>query len=242
MRHQEHIQDHLKIAEYIIQQIKNNEILPGQKVPSQHQLVERFRVDRNVVRRALTRLENLGWVVPVQGKGCYANKRPPVVTSVLTRFEDTRFLNGDQPVTHLVEWCLDEPTTAERENLKLTMQDKVYRVETLRFSGTAPLNLATASYPEKNFPEIETYLSDSPSFSNLLFDLHKTNLSRKFTIIEARMPTEREAELLEISQEIPIVQSISVRGHPDGTPATMVIGRARGDRCQYVIDFENTEN
>ncbi len=45
------------------------------KRPSIHQLAKQFKVYKSVAERALKRLENLGWVTPVQGKGYFVSER-----------------------------------------------------------------------------------------------------------------------------------------------------------------------
>lgn len=50
---------------------------PGQQIPTEEQLSERFAVSRNTVRQALKLLESEGYLVSVQGSGTFVSQKPP---------------------------------------------------------------------------------------------------------------------------------------------------------------------
>lgn len=245
MRKDEPAQEHLAITDYLIERIVNQEIRPKQKIPSLNQLAEQFKVNKNVVRRAIARLENLGWVTPSQGRGSYVNEQPGKISSLLTRHN--RYTNlmiqyGEKLNSHLLDWRLDEPNPVEAEALALSAAERVYRLEILRFAGKSPLSLATCSLPEKKVPHLERYLSDFRSLHGLLEDRYQFRPIRQISVIEARMPLNREPEYLEIPENIPVLWMKNINVHPDGEPVELVLARCRGDRYQCVVDFEKIES
>ncbi|MBT9597428.1 MAG: FadR family transcriptional regulator [Vitreoscilla sp.] len=60
-----------QLADALIVSIRDGQLQPGQKLPTEAALVERFGVSRTVVREALSRLKTLGLLESRQGSGAY---------------------------------------------------------------------------------------------------------------------------------------------------------------------------
>lgn len=236
--------DHLKIADYIVQKIMKKEICPGERIPSYHQLARKFHANLNVVRSALVRLENLGWITPVKGKGCFVNDRPKMIRTTLSKFDryTTNMIErGEKPNAHLLDWCLDEPTLEERDFLTLSGTDKVYRLEILRFIGLTPLGLTTSVLPETVVPGLERHLESFRSLHGLLEKHYDFVPFKKSSILEARMPSVHEAELLEIPENVPIFWKVNLLINAEGLPVELDFFRNRGDLIQYVVDYDKVD-
>lgn len=245
MQKKEHEQEHLIIADYLIEKITTQELTVGQKLPSQRQLIKVFHSNRYSVRRAIDRLVSLGWVKSIHGKGTYVKEKPTMISSTFSRhsrFTDAILRAGEQPSAHLLDWFFGEPTMIEQEALALTEADKVYRLEILRFAGTSPVTVATSTLPAKFVPDMHRFLPNFRSLYGLLKEQYNFTPLRKVSVIEARLPLNRDAELLEMPENIPILWIKSLNLHPDGQPAEMVISRLRGDRQKCVVEMETLED
>lgn len=62
---------HISISEKLRHQIDRGDYLPGEKLPSEHQLMETFGVSRITVRQAVANLVNQGLARSQQGKGVF---------------------------------------------------------------------------------------------------------------------------------------------------------------------------
>lgn len=62
---------YVKIADAISHYIQNNQMKPGEKLPSERELAARFQTSRNSVREALRVLENKGIISAHIGSGTY---------------------------------------------------------------------------------------------------------------------------------------------------------------------------
>lgn len=60
-----------QLADALIVSIREGQLKPGQRLPTEAALVERFGVSRTVVREALSRLKTLGLLESRQGSGAY---------------------------------------------------------------------------------------------------------------------------------------------------------------------------
>ncbi len=65
------------LADVLIEEIVSGKLDTGQTLPSEHELVERFRVSRYTVREALRVLQDSGMITRRQGKGTMVTGRFP---------------------------------------------------------------------------------------------------------------------------------------------------------------------
>lgn len=63
-----------RIASEITRQISEGSLLPGQKLPTEHNLAQSFGVSRSVVREAIAQLRNEGLVETRQGVGAFVTE------------------------------------------------------------------------------------------------------------------------------------------------------------------------
>lgn len=88
---------YLMVVEQILESIRNGGLKPGDRLPSEHELAEKWQVSRPSVREALTALELMGVVESSPGRGTYvkatadlANTMFPQVLK-LARSQDSPF-------------------------------------------------------------------------------------------------------------------------------------------------------
>ena len=65
------IPKYLTIFNTIITSIKNNELIPGSKVPSENEIIRKYNVSNTTARKVLQEIENAGWAVKIRGKGTF---------------------------------------------------------------------------------------------------------------------------------------------------------------------------
>lgn len=66
-----------QVAEQLSCEIKQGQLMPGDKLPTEASLVAQFAVSRTVVREAVARLKSLGLVDSRQGSGVFVNPQLP---------------------------------------------------------------------------------------------------------------------------------------------------------------------
>ena len=64
-----------QLKEHLRKQIRSGEIVPGDQLPSETELVGRFRLSRHTVRKAFAELEHEGWIFREQGRGTFCSFR-----------------------------------------------------------------------------------------------------------------------------------------------------------------------
>lgn len=90
---------HISISEKLRGQIEAGDYLPGEKLPSEHQLMETFAVSRITVRQAVANLVNQGLAQSQQGRGVFVTPQQKVsysLTSPLVLLEQDMARKGIQ--------------------------------------------------------------------------------------------------------------------------------------------------
>jgi len=81
-----------QIAAELRDAIYSRELSPGDKLPSERELVERFGTAHGTVRQALEVLKREGLVVSAQGRGVFVHRQP-----LIHRYGSTRYLRDRRP-------------------------------------------------------------------------------------------------------------------------------------------------
>ena len=73
---------HISISEKLRHQIDSGVYMPGEKLPSEHQMMNAFGVSRITVRQAIANLVSQGLVQTQQGKGAFVTPQRKVAYSL----------------------------------------------------------------------------------------------------------------------------------------------------------------
>jgi len=101
-----------QIVDGFREQIAAGILQPGEKLPSVRELAAELTINPNTIQRAYRLLEMEGWIVTMQGKGCFVCKMPGI-----SRKEQERLL------------AIFDNTTAALLGLGITRRDLIARLE-----------------------------------------------------------------------------------------------------------------
>lgn len=133
---------YLQLKHTIKDLIDSGEIQKGEKIPSEHELCERYKVSRITVRNALSELEDEGYLVKKQGKGTFVTK-----PRIFRPLEDTIGFTescrnaGLESTSIVLKKEVIPMTEYYQEQLQLEKCDKILYIQRLRFAGGEPLML-----------------------------------------------------------------------------------------------------
>lgn len=90
-----------QVKESLVQQIASGEIQPDEKLPSERELCEIYKVSRLTIRQAMNDLKNEGMIYTAQGKGTYAGRLSKVKhgLSNIVGFNKSLLARGLKPKT-----------------------------------------------------------------------------------------------------------------------------------------------
>ena len=136
----------------ILQQLIDDELSPGDAIPSERALVERLGVSRVTVRQAIADLVDGGVLERVHGKGTYVTG--PQVDSWLhlTSFSREMRDRGLQPATVVLSAREEVADEEVSYGLRIRPGREVIRVERLRTADGTPMAHEVGYYPSALFP------------------------------------------------------------------------------------------
>lgn len=137
-----------QIKQIVRAEIEQGVYRPGDRLPTEVELMQRYGVSRITVRQALDELEAEGVIVRRHGKGTYvAEKRIEQDLVRLTDFVEDMELAGLSPSSQVLAF-LHEPASREvAEALTLTEGEEVVRVDRLRLANGRPIAYDTTWLP-----------------------------------------------------------------------------------------------
>jgi len=228
---------HVVISEKLREQIFSCKYLPGEQLPSEHQLTLKFNVSRITVRKAIANLVHQGLVVSHRGKGVFVKDQKKVTRSLsnpLVFFDEDM---ARQEVTSSIKsLCFDilEPSPVVRRKLNLlTNVNRVYYQEKIILTDNIPVAI-DCTYIRFDLGEsFADELQSSLIYPTL--DRNGILVERVETILECTHATCELSEYLEITLGAPLLVNRYVAYTSASQPIICGETISRADRLCYSV-------
>jgi GntR family phosphonate transport system transcriptional regulator len=212
---------------------------PGDRLPTEAQLAERFGVNRHTVRRALAALAEDGTVHPRRGAGVFVRHRPtayPLGRRV--RFHQNLTAAGRVPERRILLLETRAADGDEAAALCLPPGSAVHVYEGLSLADGTPMALARSVFPADRFPRMLEALRENPSVTAAFAAHDLTDYTRASTEITAKPATPTLATQLQLAAGAAILRTVAI--NVDGSGAPVEFGRTwfAGDRVALTLGAE----
>ena len=211
-------------------------VAPGERLPNETALAERFGVNRHTLRQAVQALVREGHLNVRQGCGTfvrelvldYALQRRTRLTESLARRGETA---GRELLSHAVL-----PAGGWAEALKLPARAKVAVLETRSSVRGRRVGLSTAAFPCPRLAGIAAPVARHGSITRALAELGVADYTRSRSVVSTRLPTQAEADALArpMSQPVLVVQYVNV--DRAGVPVEAGSTLFAADAVQLVVE------
>lgn len=206
-----------QIAEKLQAEILSGILSPGDALPSEAQLGERFSVSRVTVRQALKALTDQGIIESIRGSGSYV-RQEPVNYDVfkLTSFYEK--LPEPRVDTHSEVLVFEVVRSDERisKALQLTIGALVYYVKRVRFIKQKPVILEETWMPLELFPDLSYPVMQGSKY-DYIENTKKLVIDHSEQEILAVLPPDDAVDALGLDRQKPIIEKISRGFLLDGT-------------------------
>ena len=226
---------YIKIHNEIKRRIENNQWKLGQKIPAERDLAQEFAVSRMTLRQALQNLVDEGILERRVGSGTFvARQRIQEKMSGVTSFTELMALQGKQASSQTVSYQVTEPSLSEVEKLGLASDQKVLRMERIRFADGEPICFEVAALP---FDLVADYRQ-----SQVTTSLYQTladdglEIGRAQQTVSATVASERISELLKVKRGAAILTLRQVTYLSDGRPFEYVRTQYVGERFEFYLE------
>ncbi len=133
----------IQLRDRIADLIQEQKLQPGDKLPTESQLTQRFGISRPALREALKLLEQDSVIYVEHGRGRFVSASSALqVDRPITVFESVSDMTrhyGYAPVNKVLSIAEELPDEAVAEGLKLEKGEQVIRLERLRLNNGEPI-------------------------------------------------------------------------------------------------------
>ena len=188
-----------QLADHLRDKIVSNEILPGDVLPSEFELMNQFEISRGTVRQAIQQLEMEGLIDRYPGKGTFVSipKTEQNANRQMGFFTKSMLEAGKTPSANVLEINEISAPINVQQKLGLTLGEKVVSVKRLRLVNGEPWAI-----------ELEYFRYDvgrnlfgqdlTGSIYNILQEKYSYIIHHSKNTIEAILADKENAELLNI--------------------------------------------
>lgn len=229
---------YVQIRRALRQDMLNNVLEPGQRLPSEDELAVKFGVSRMTVRQGISELVEEGLLYRRHGVGTFvAYPHLERDHTHLTSFYESAQQEGLEMSVRVLalEVLPAKPRIAQQ--LALEDGELVIRVKTLRILDRTPVTLHDAYIPYALIPEL---LTENLATSHIwdILEAHGLRVKRAIQSMEAREADEDISCLLEIDEGAPVLFKERTVYLDNGKPVEFTYCYNRGDRYRLTISLD----
>lgn len=211
---------------------------PGEQLPTENDLIARFRVSKITVRQALRELADIGYIRREQGRGTFVQRLPlEEGPRALTSFTGEMRQHGIAATSDVLDQGVLAAPPDVAARLQIARLEPVFRLRRLRFADGEPMGLQTAYVPMALVPGITDIDFTRASLYEVFasrYDLHPARARETHVAV---LVTDDDAAQLRTSPGSPGFAAERITYAPDGRPIEYVKSVMRGDRYRIVLDL-----
>ncbi|MFZ7092455.1 phosphonate metabolism transcriptional regulator PhnF [Primorskyibacter sp. 2E233] len=227
----------LSIASDLRDDLSEGRYGPGDKLPTEAQLAERFGVNRHTIRHALSALVEDGLVRTRRGAGVFVTARPteyPIGKRV--RFTENLLKAGRMPAKRTLSLEIRLATDGEARALGIALGDPVLAYHGLSLADGQPVALAESVFPLERLSGLEHALREADSVTLALKKIGVADYTRASTRVTAVLANATQALHLHLREGDPLLRTTSVNVDQDHLPVEYGRTWFAGDRVTLTLE------
>lgn len=229
-----------QLKEIFIEEIENEQLKAGDKIPSERDIATKYNVSRMTARHAITLLEREGYVERRVGMGTFISKKKFkwnfIEVNSLTKSMQEK---GLKPSTEILFIEQEEATEFLAATLNISIGEKVISIRRLRLVDDVPIAIELSQIPYKYCEGIENYMDDDVSLYNVLAKYFGVKLVKQKQRMRIALSSPSESKLLKVQENSPC---LLIRGTTSDEKETVIEYSqtfARGDLVEFYSETIN---
>ena len=221
----------------LLQSKIENEMSPGDVLPSERELCETYGLSRTTVRLALAEPETQGYVVRKHGKGTFVADTSREATNLMGTYSFTEQMRkmGRVPKTTILDFELRGAPKHAASFLDVRIGEPVIRIKRLRWANDVPMMVETTYLPANEFVGLtQEELSTTPLYDLMEKTYHQTIRAAEEEFC-ASICRPEEAELLQIPEGAAVLRLYRTTYNDRNTAIEYTRSVARADQFRYKI-------
>jgi len=216
------------------------ELTPGDLLPSERDYSEKYDISRMTVRQAISNLVKEGLIYRQKGRGTFvADKKFEQDLSGLSSFSEDMINRGLTPSNELLSFKEITGNAFVASKLKMASDSKMYEVKRIRLANDEPVALETIYTPTALVDQL-----NEQDIAVSFYDYIEKNLNLKIAYgeqtIEASLASEDEIHYLNINEGDPVLvmHRISYLNDDQETPIEYVTSTYRSDKYKFIMQMK----
>jgi GntR family transcriptional regulator len=211
---------------------------PGDPLPSERELAERYDVARMTVRAEITRLASEGLVERVQGRGTFVAEARVAQAAALSSFTEDMRARGLAPGSQVLDQGVVAADDLVARSLELEPGTEVVRVRRVRTADGEPMALEEAFLPADRFGA----MADEELEDASLFTVLEERFGAYFPVADQRVVAVEivgdDANLLRVAPGRAGLKFHTILIDQDERPLAYAWSLFRGDRYEIRLRQE----
>ena len=223
--------------------IMNGVYSPGEQLPNEKQLCERYGVSRITVRRALKELSNEGLIEIKQGKGTFIrNERLNLHIVDLRGYTDGLSKLSNDIKLKILEKQIVEVDNEVSNALKIKKGSKILKLKRLVTNNDEPLSIDIAYFPLNIFPDIMDKINDNVSTFNIIRKDYNIILAKAYKEFGVVLATDEYAKILNCTLTEPLFNIKKTTYNLDDHPVHYSTFYILANKVRYTINVDMLSN
>ncbi len=195
-----------QLKEIMRERVQSDEWKPGDLIPSERELSEKYGISRMTARQAITELVNEGLFYREQGKGTFVSQRKITQQLIrLTGFTEDIKARGQKPGTKVLSAQMFPADETTAEKLRIDPGTLIFRLQRLRLADDEPLAIELSQITFKGCERLLEEDLEQNSLYRLLETKYGIPLIEADQELEAGLAGNEEVQLLKISLGRPVL-------------------------------------
>lgn len=214
-----------------------HECLPGDMLPSERELSERYGLSRTTVRLALQELESLGLVVRQHGRGTFVADRSVQAANLTQTYSFTEQMRemGRTPKTITLEFSEIEADKNLAEHMGVRLGEKLIRIERLRCADDMPLMVERTHLPMRKFMTFKRPMLEDKSLYEVIEGVYHEKVRVAEEEFFASIARPADARLLGIGEGAPVLDLVRTTYNTHNEIIEYTLSVARADQFKYRV-------
>lgn len=212
------------------------------KIDSEREYSEHCGISRITVRKAIDELVQEKYLLRITGKGTYVSKtdKSSEFIHVISYSKDMQKL-GYNVRSKVLDFKIIFPNLEIKNRLELNGDEKVIRLQRLRYANDLPMAIQDSYINYKYCPNLLQYEFSLNSLYQTFENIFNLKLSYAKNFLESRLINDQEIKLFGLKKVIPVFILNQITFLDNGIPIEYVISIYRSDKYKFYNIAVGTE-
>lgn len=228
---------YLQLKNSLMNAIFGGRFSPGEPVPTEKQLCEQYGVSRITVRRAISDLQEEGFLEKRHGKGTFVSFRRMQTSLVdIAGFSETYTLQGYKVSKALLGVGEGTADAGLAGKLAIAKGAPIVTVRRLIAADGTPMTIEISDFPAALFPDLARAVAETDSLYRLLKTRYGREVRHARRVINIRLAGGSESAMLHCRNGEPLFEVEKIAFDGDGVPLQRSLLLTPSNRVNFVIE------